>query len=356
MSKKNPKSTWQEQLNDIEELPLVTIAIPTLNEEDYITMCLKSIKNQTWPLEKMEVLVIDAFSTDRTREKVKDFEAHSGLNLRLIDNPGKLQAKAMNLAIKIAHGKIFVRMDAHSIYNQKYVETAVRILTQRKDVWNVGGYANILPATDSHKLFAIARAFANPFGSGYAAYRTTGPRTEKEVDTVFLGSYPVEIFKEIGNYNEELRVGEDIELNNRIQSHNKKILISPEMEIDYVLKTATFKDLWKRNIKYGTWLFRRKGGRSLRHFIPMAFLFFLVSGPVMFAINALLALPWSAGMLIYITTAVFFILRNEKPTPSLKRILLMILAFIIMHTGFGLGSFVSMLRYGWKSNASKPGL
>lgn len=339
----------QTNIQTPETLPLVTVAIPTLNEERYITRCLQSIKNQTWPIGRMEVLIIDAFSTDGTRKKANEFATKTGMDIKILDNPGKIQARAINIAIKYAHGEVFVRMDAHSIYNPRYVETAVRKLAENPEVWNVGGYWTIRPANDSDKAFAIARSFANPFGGGNATYRTTGVRTQKFVDTVPYGAYPIKVFDKLGMYDNDTWIGEDVEFNSRILRHGKKILITPEMDIEYMFKASSFRDVWRRNYLFGTWLFRRKSGRGLRHFIPMLFVIFLLSAPVLVAINPVFLLLWAIGIVLYLTTAVFFILRHEKPAPNLRRILLMLVSFIVMHAGFGIGSIVSMVKYAWRS-------
>jgi glycosyltransferase involved in cell wall biosynthesis len=58
-----------------EELPFVTLVIPTYNEEKNIERCLESINKQDYPKEKLEVLVIDDSSEDKTVEIAKRFGA-----------------------------------------------------------------------------------------------------------------------------------------------------------------------------------------------------------------------------------------------------------------------------------------
>src|SRR3990172_11954649 len=50
------------------DTPLVSIIITTKNEENNIANCLKSIKAQSYPQEKIEIIVVDNASTDKTKE------------------------------------------------------------------------------------------------------------------------------------------------------------------------------------------------------------------------------------------------------------------------------------------------
>ncbi len=54
-------------------LTLVSIIIPCRNEEKFIGKCLDSIVANDYPKDKLEVLVSDGMSEDRTREIVKSY-------------------------------------------------------------------------------------------------------------------------------------------------------------------------------------------------------------------------------------------------------------------------------------------
>ena len=95
----------------------VAIIIPTLNEERFIENCLISVMDQTFPFEEMDVMVVDGGSKDKTREIVQRIsEQHP--NVRLIDNPGRIQSIAFNIGVNNSDAPYIVRLDAHATYNK----------------------------------------------------------------------------------------------------------------------------------------------------------------------------------------------------------------------------------------------
>lgn len=50
-------------------LPRVTLAVPLLDEERYVEACRRSIEAQDYPRERIEILLADGGSVDRTRER-----------------------------------------------------------------------------------------------------------------------------------------------------------------------------------------------------------------------------------------------------------------------------------------------
>ena len=53
------------------ELPLISIIIPTLNSAKFLKECLDSVKKQTY--KNIEVLIIDGGSKDSTVEIIKSY-------------------------------------------------------------------------------------------------------------------------------------------------------------------------------------------------------------------------------------------------------------------------------------------
>ena len=86
-------------------LPMVSIVIPMFNELETIEKCIGSILRQDYPMANIEILVVDGGSKDGSREKVLEL-ARTKVNFRLLENPGRITAKGLNIGIKNAQGDV----------------------------------------------------------------------------------------------------------------------------------------------------------------------------------------------------------------------------------------------------------
>jgi cellulose synthase/poly-beta-1,6-N-acetylglucosamine synthase-like glycosyltransferase len=89
--------------------PFCSVVIAARNEELSISKCLQSIKAQTYPADKYEVIVVNDCSVDHTVERVLQFPKVHLLHTSP-DKPGKKYA--LTKGIGIARGEIIVTTDA----------------------------------------------------------------------------------------------------------------------------------------------------------------------------------------------------------------------------------------------------
>jgi len=68
---------------------LISVIIPCYNEEKFIARCLDSIITQDYPKEKLEVLVIDGESLDRTKEVISQYIKNYPF-IKLLHNPRRI--------------------------------------------------------------------------------------------------------------------------------------------------------------------------------------------------------------------------------------------------------------------------
>ncbi len=268
-------------------LPFVSIVVPTLDEERSIAECLDAIAAQEWPADRFEVLVVLGPSRDRTREIVTARARAEG-RLRLLENPGGLVAHALNLGIEAARGAILVRIDAHTLPAPDYLRRSVEALVE-SGAEVVGGPMTGRGSTPVGR--AVALAMSHPFGVGTARFRFA--RQREEVDTVYLGAFPLSLFDRIGGFNEALVRNQDYEMNWRIRSSGGRVVVDPRIRSIYVTR-STLGAVWRQYRDYGFWKQRmlRLHPRSLRARQLVAPLFVLALGA-----GALAALAAAVGLL-----------------------------------------------------------
>ena len=97
---------------------LVSVVITTKNEEKHISNCLASIKSQSYPQEKIEVIIVDNNSNDKTKE----------ISLRYTDkvyNFGPERSAQRNYGVKQANGKYILYLDADMILSENIISECV---------------------------------------------------------------------------------------------------------------------------------------------------------------------------------------------------------------------------------------
>lgn len=111
MNQKINKRTHQRK----DHFLTISVVIPTFNSERTVSKSLKSIREQNYPQEKIEVIVADGGSTDRTVEIVKKYKG------KLIKVPSKLQGAEYNkgTGVNAAKNEIVLMLDSDNILPHK---------------------------------------------------------------------------------------------------------------------------------------------------------------------------------------------------------------------------------------------
>ncbi|MFH1285985.1 MAG: glycosyltransferase family 2 protein, partial [Candidatus Micrarchaeota archaeon] len=91
--------------------PTISVIIPAYNEEKTIARTINSVLSSLYPLEKLEIIVINDGSKDKTLEVIKPYAAKG---VRIIDKPNSGKADSMNCGIKDAKGELIATLDADS--------------------------------------------------------------------------------------------------------------------------------------------------------------------------------------------------------------------------------------------------
>lgn len=171
-------------------MPKVSIIIPTLNEEEYLPILLKSVKEQTF--QDFEIIVADAGSKDRTREVSAEFGA------KVVD--GGLPGPGRNRGAKLATGEFLFFFDADVILKPDFIEKTLKEMDEKfLDL----ATCEFLPDSDlrlDRALFRMANLtvklnqYLNPRAAGFCIFITR------------------RLFERIGGFDEDVKLAEDHDL------------------------------------------------------------------------------------------------------------------------------------------------
>lgn len=338
------------------ELPLVTVVMPIFNEESYIEACLTNIFAQDYPMDKLEIIIADGMSTDRTRaiiQKIIDGDCSPGsqkkygqLNAKpqitLLDNPKRIVSTGLNLAILQAKGEIIIRIDGHTLIESDYVAQCVLAL-QRTQVAGVGG--PMISRGRGYMAEGIAIATSTPFGIGNSTYRTSRYFKEQPVETTHMGAYWKKALLDVGLFDEKLVRHQDYELDYRIRHRGGTVLLSPHIRSHYYVR-GSLQKLWRQYLQYGFWKgrFLRRNPLSLkwRHTVPPLLVLSLLVGGLGAMINPIGKIIFSAEVVLYLIFILIGVLVScgkEK----LKYFPILPLIFFCLHFSWGSGVWLGLL-------------
>lgn len=316
--------------------PFVTIVVPCRNEERYIARCLESIVASDYPRDRLEVLVLDGRSDDRTREIVASFAA-THATIRLVDNPARITPAALNVGIGAARGDVVMRMDAHVLYPVTYIATLVAAL-EETGADGVGGPITTLPADDTPTARAIALALSHPFGVGNSHFRT-GVTKRRWTDAIAFGCYRRTVFDRFGRFDEELVRNQDDEFDLRLVKQGGRLLLIPEAISCYYAR-GSFRQVARMFNQYGYFkpLVARKLGRVMtgRQLIPSLFLLALGGSALLGAWLPGARLACAAIAAVYAALVLGCALA-AVPRHGLRCALALAAAFPTLHASYGAG-------------------
>lgn len=338
---------------DTLEAPFVSVVMPVRNEETFIANSLEAVLSQDYPLERMEVIVADGMSSDRTPQIVQSFQAQHG-GVKLINNPGKIVPTGLNLAIEQAQGEIIVRVDGHCEIATDYVRRCVEHLLN-DGVDAVGGPLETIGQTPLAGV--IATAMGSKFGVGGSAFRTRRNETML-TDTVAFPAYRRSLIERAGAFDEELVRNQDDEYNYRLCKMGAKILLASDVHCRYYSRSS-LSSLWRQYFQYGYWKVRvmqkHPGEMRLRQFVPPVFVTVLIL--------SLLMMPFVEGSgLIFVLVVTTYLVANLGASflaagkTKARSSALLPVVFVALHLSYGLGFLFGLAKFWNRWGNSKNGL
>jgi len=166
---------------------MLSIIIPTLNEENYLPLLLTAIRSQRF--KDYEIIVADNNSQDRTREIAL------GFGCQIV--PGGLPARGRNEGAKHAKGDLLLFLDADVIITENFLEDSIKEVEKRS--LDIASYT-LTPRTNNIFIRNGLNFFYNwpiIISQKFSPWGAMAILVKKE------------IFNEIGGFDEDVKLAED---------------------------------------------------------------------------------------------------------------------------------------------------
>ncbi len=274
------------------QLPSVTIVIPARNEESTIAKCLKSLSALEYPKSKLELILFDDASADKTLDLMK--KTKTGIATRIIAGKGQGPSKARNEAARVAKGELVAFTDADCIVDAKWIQKLASVF-RGKDVSGAGGIQ--LVPKDETAFGKRVFKFLEKVGVLGEYVKRDSAILPADHNPTCNSIYRKSVLLGAGGFDEKLWPGEDVELDRRLVLSGKKLLFVPGAVV-FHYRQQNLAQFSKMMHKYGWaqgFLVKKFGAFRRIHAAALAFSLLLALGVLAFAFAPLQAALFAAG-------------------------------------------------------------
>jgi mycofactocin system glycosyltransferase len=256
----------QQGLPILPNYPYVSIIVPVRNRPQEITACLLSLSRLDYPAEKMEVIVVDDASEDKTPNVVSQFPVH------LITLEVQKQASyCRNLAAHRAKGDILAFLDSDCVAGSLWLKELVPAFND-PSTGAVGGLVDSYFNEKGLDRYEQVKSSLN-MGSWPKSSREDNHFFYLPTCNLLVRNGP---FFEVGGFRDDMVVGEDVDFCWRLQDQGHHVEYRPVGRIFHKHRNK-LRQFCTRRFDYGTSepLLQRSHPRRIKQFVisPVAFIF-----------------------------------------------------------------------------------
>lgn len=196
--------------------PTISIIIPALNEEVFLPKLLQNLVEQT--SQDFEVIVVDAHSEDKTREKAEQFT--DKMNIRVTEADKRHLAYQRNFGARQAKGEYLLFLDSDMKLEPGFINELISNIKNSKFLMYLPFHLPYDGTPPDEVLFRVISSFVEMSHLGQKPF-TYGP------GAVFQRYF----FNALGGYDEEVFVYEDHEIVQRAKQRGVSAKLLPQSKI-----------------------------------------------------------------------------------------------------------------------------
>jgi biofilm PGA synthesis N-glycosyltransferase PgaC len=302
--------------------PDVTILVAAWNEEDAIEPTLDRIAGLSYP-GRIEVVLADNNSTDRTAELGEAAAARLGLDYRRVFEPTPGKFHALNTALETVTTPIVVTVDADTFLHQASVSYLVARVASRPQDQHVCACAGAL-VVENDTATMVTRMQSWDYRLGInGVKRMQGTFNSTLVAEGAFSAYWVEDVRAVGGWPDA--IGEDIVLTWSLMDARGLVQYEP-LALGFTLVPEKLKALMRQRARWARGMLEglhkqppmhqprvlAKFVGSIDYLVPIldiGFIFFWIPGVLLFVLGYPIIFGWWSMLLLPLTVVIFGFLR-----------------------------------------------
>ena len=237
--------------------PLVTVGLCVKNAETIIKKAIDSLRNQSFPAQNIELIVVDGNSRDKTVNIIKQSLSENFQSVQIFSESSGL-GFARQIVVEKASGKYIVWLDADMTLSSDYMKNQVQFMEAHPEVGIAGGKYNVhighgLAADLENIVYAVDSVYGQRGNASKFGYL---PGAEGAI-------YRVEAVRGVGGFDTRINgAAEDTEMAYRVRAKGWELTMTKEMFTEST--RGSWLSLWKQYVWYG------RGGHFIFHKDPNA--------------------------------------------------------------------------------------
>jgi glycosyltransferase involved in cell wall biosynthesis len=216
--------------------PLVSVIVPVHNDADRLADCLAALDRQTWPPDRLEIIVVDNGSSDDPAELADRFP-----RVRWEREPRPGSYAARNHGIRVARGDILAFTDSDCVPRPRWIAEGVRGFFQTPQTGLVGGGIDMVFADPRRltpaELFERKNAFRHERQIREHHFAVTANMFTRR-----------DVLEDVGAFHDGLKSGGDLEWGNRVHRAGYHLAFAPGARVGHPAR-RTFRELGRKTVR-----------------------------------------------------------------------------------------------------------
>lgn len=275
---------------------MISVIIPAYNAEKTVDQCLNALKEQSYPDDLYEVIVVDDGSTDKTGEIAQ------GYKVRYIRQENQGPASARNKGAHEAKGETVLFTDSDCVPDKNWIGEMVRPFDDPEVVAVKGAYRTLQKSI-------VARFAQIEFEERYEMLKKVN--SIDMVDTYSAG-FRRDIFLKMGGFDISFPTAnnEDTEFSYRMSKLGFKMVFNPEARIYHLNHPDSIRKYARLKFWRGYWrmvVYKRFPGKMVKDTYTPQTLKFQILFLYLSLITLLILAVWQKMTILFLFSIIAFI-------------------------------------------------